>query len=207
MPQDVWAVGTSHSDVVFQEPTDAGPSRRTLLLELARDLASWRAFVCRHCPTRLRMSIDPEDILQQAYLCAYTSQSRLYGTTREETRGWFSAVILNTIRNLDRLHGRIKRRRPAPCPFAEERITKCERSVDDSLATREVACQILELLGDLPPKQSLLIIYVYLDGMKLADAAAKLELPAALASHLLYQGRRKIRQHMLEPRNARVVLC
>jgi RNA polymerase sigma factor (sigma-70 family) len=162
---------------------------------IAAEWSSWYSLAQKLVPFQLRHVLEPEDILQDAYLAALRSRTLPSGEPPTALRRWFHGVILNTVRNLITYHRRHKRRhRDLPFLHEEPGSATCDDPLPlERLLMREELTQAIIALESLPPRQALLLIYVCFYDVPLGAAAAQLGIPSQTASRLLYRAKATLR--------------
>jgi RNA polymerase sigma-70 factor (ECF subfamily) len=176
---------------------------------VANERSRWLSFVSQALwglPSRLRRALDPEDVLQDAWLAAFKNQHSFQGQNALQFKRWFKMVILGTVRNLLRFHQRDKRvvnvfslsLRETQNPDSEvqhngeQRCVSPEPSPEQYLAMQEEIQRILEAIESLPPDQALLLLLVTVEELPLQEAAKELGISAQAASSRLWRARKRL---------------
>jgi DNA-directed RNA polymerase specialized sigma24 family protein len=181
--------------------------RATIELDyLAANLARWIPLVKRSISNALRLFLEAEDILDEAFVLACRNKAKLIGLSVAQLDRYFVTLVHGHIRNLSRYLGRKKRLPGTPgrvvC-FGHLREAEFEGAVSVSTNTplncEECCCvnelveRITELLSCLPDEEAILFIEVGLLGFQLGESAKELALSPKAASAKLYSAKRKLR--------------
>lgn len=188
-------------------------TRLALFVSVCGEPESWRPYVLRILPKVLRKELEPEDVIQEACLCALRCNLKSCGESKAQVHDWFKGLIFYTVRNLYRFRVRTKRFSSAIFyhaglalleDFSEQgelALLSKEPSHEELLAMHEEIEMVLKAVGELPPVAALLILYVCVEDLSLQEAAKKLGLNPEDASRLLYLAKKTLRKRLLEKRS------
>lgn len=133
---------------------------------------------------RSRMSSDEaEDIVASAFMLAARSFGS-FDPTRAKFSTWVIKIAMNCMVSYYRKHHATVDLEEVP-----ERIF-AEQSEEDAIDNREVAMQLLEVLGD---EERELVLLKYRDGMRNVDIARKLGMNPSTVSTMLARALAKMR--------------
>lgn len=145
----------------------------------------------------LRNNADAEEVLQEAYLKAFTHLDGFNGEAALAT--WLSRIALNAA--LMRLRAR-KRQKRAPEPgLAEAEVIPFPLSsstIDPErvMAQRQLLALVEEATDALPEPFRLVFVARVIEGLSLEETAALLDLPAATVKTRLHRARKLIRTRL-----------
>lgn len=181
----------------------------------AEALARYRAYLAvlarQMWPAHLRGRLDPSDVVQQTLIEAHQTRHRFQGTDERALAAWLRAILANNLRDAIKAQGRIKRdvgRERAladALATASVRLEDClaaqQRSPRSDVIVQEELLRMAAALERLPPDQRAAIELHHLQGLSLAETAARLERSAAAAAGLIHRGLVRLRAAMATDEN------
>ncbi len=128
---------------------------------------------------------DAEDILQEAFMEAFTRLDKLKNI--EAFGGWLKGIVINKSLNF------IKRSRQSWVELEETGLynTAVEEQIDEHAFQQKIEL-ITEALGLLPDKYRIVINLHVFEGMSFEEIAAMMETPSATIRSQYLRGRQKI---------------
>lgn len=188
--------GTPPAGEPDRTQTWAPEAHRDYLLLLAR----------ARLDARLRVRLDPSDVVQQTLLEAHQDQGEFRGTTDAERAAWLRRILARNLANAARDHGRARRD-----PTRERSI---EAALDESSARLEAwlaadspspsaradrnerVGRLAKALAALPEDQHQVVLLRHLQGWTLAEISERLGRSQAAVAGLLHRGLKALRQHL-----------
>jgi RNA polymerase sigma-70 factor (ECF subfamily) len=145
----------------------------------------------------LRNNADAEEVLQEAYLKAFTHLAGFNGEASLAT--WLSRIALNTA--LMRLRARRRQKRAPEPALAEAEIIPFPLSsatIDPErvMAQRQLLQLVEEATDALPESFRLVFVARVIEGLSLEETAALLDLPPATVKTRLHRARKLIRARL-----------
>jgi RNA polymerase sigma-70 factor (ECF subfamily) len=151
---------------------------------------------------RLQGKVDPDDVVQDAFLGAYRDFPQFRGTSEKELLGWLRQILANLLANLVRHYQgtqgrdvRLERRLAVELEQSSQALDRGliapHSSPSQQAARREQSVQLAVALGRLPPDARELLILRHLEGLTFPEVARRLgrtldsvkkQWPRALAS-------------------------
>lgn len=148
----------------------------------------------------VRNNSEAEDVLQEAYLRAFTGLHAFRGTASLST--WLSRIALNTA--LMRLRARRRKKRTAPlfdAGTAQVISFPLVSSTDDPeriMAQRQLLHLVEEATDALPEAFRLVFVARVIEGLSVEETAALFDLPTATVKTRLHRARKLIRARIEE---------
>jgi RNA polymerase sigma-70 factor (ECF subfamily) len=167
----------------------------------------------------LRGNSDAFGELVTAYQRLVASVAFRYGTSRQEIEDLVSEIFFKAYANLHRFrpehafstwlyrlaanhvvdHGRRQRKERGRVEMPEQ-VVDAAPSAGEGIESRERAELVREALDELAPRYRDVLFLVYIEGLKVDDAARTLELPQGTVKTRLMRGRQALRR-ILERRH------
>ena len=134
--------------------------------------------------------MDPEDVLQETYARAWKSIAGFRGKDLPELFGWLRRIAEHVIVDLIGRHKSkdiiyVEETRDSPHP---------EPSPSKGLRREERLTRLQEALDGLSPEQREIIILVRIQGLKIKDAAGKMNRTPNAAMKLLTRALKKLKE-------------
>lgn len=145
-----------------------------------RQIRQWALYECG----------DPawaDDVAQETWLRVTRSKTVL--DDGRNPRGWLKTVVRSVARDLGRKESRMARGVPTPDPLPD---------LDVALDTKRAAARMLAAFERLTPRQREAVDRVDRLGQTTGEAAAEMEISPATVRVLLHQGRRALREHLVD---------
>lgn len=152
--------------------------------------------------------VDQSDIVQQSLLQAVQAIDQFRGESEAELRGWLRQILARNISHLDRDMHRDKRdvRRERSI---EDRLAQSSLRLEGWLAASsptpsqhavvgERVIRLSQAIEQLPEEQREAVRLHYLEGLKLAECAARMGKTTGAIAGLLHRGMKALR-HELKP--------
>ena len=152
--------------------------------------ASLEAHVERRIGSYLRGRIDPEDVLQEAYARAWRSMAGFRGKDPPALLGWLKGIAEHVILDLLGQHKRkdiLYVEEPPDSPHGEPSPSK-------GLRREERLSRLEKALESLSPEQREVITLVRIEGLKIKDAAGKMNRTPNAAMKLLTRALKKLKE-------------
>ncbi len=178
----------------------------------ARPLEQYRAYLRLlarlQLNPRLRLQLDPSDIVQQTLLKAHERIDQFRGKTDQELRAWLRAILARNLADAVRAFRRQKGDRAHSLETAlEESSAKLEAflasdgsSPSQGALRAERLIELAEALARLPEDQRTAVELRYLNGLAVPDVANQMGRSTVSVTGLLYRGMKALRDLMAEPR-------
>ena len=148
----------------------------------------------------VRSNADAEDVLQEAYLRAFSSLNTFQGDSSLST--WLSRIALNAALMRLRAQKRLKRAAPARglveaeiIPFPLSSPTADPERV---MAQRQLLHLVEEATDALPETFRLVFVARIIEGLSVEETAALIDLPSATVKTRLHRARKLIRARLEE---------
>ncbi len=174
---------------------DSREDRVLLAAHVAGDATAFGTLFARHrdrlWAVALRTTGNPDDAadaLQEAMIAAFRRADGFRGDAAVTT--WLHRIVVNAC--LDRIRRRTVR---AADPWADGHDRPETSSADDPEAqalARDLRRQVLDALGRLPPEQRAALVLVDMEGYRVQEAAAVLEVPPGTVKSRCARGRRRL---------------
>jgi len=173
---------------------------------LARDAAATRAIMQKHnrrlyriARGVLRNDTDAEDVVQEAYVSAFTNLANYRGESTLAT--WLSRIVLNEAL------GALRQRRPAvdvarlEAPRSEAEIIQFPLSTpnDDperTMAQRQILQLVEQATDDLPEAFRLVFVTRVIEGMSVAETSELLGIKPQTVKTRLHRARQLVRDQL-----------
>ena len=157
---------------------------------------------------RLRLQLDPSDVVQQTLLKAQERIQQFRGQTDPELRSWLRAILARNLADAVRSFRRCKGDRAHSLEAAlEESSAKLEAflaSEESSPSQRAMRVErLLELAAELqrlPEDQRTAVELRYLNGLAVPDVASQMGRSTVSVTGLLFRGMKSLRIAMCESR-------
>jgi len=155
----------------------------------------------------LRRRVDPEDMLQEAYVAAFKSAAGCSFTGPGGFYKWLEAIALNEVKNTRRDLKREKRDigreihdRPTAAtsyPDLVGHLASAESTPSRRVAKAEATAAVISCLARLTDDQRNVVKMRFLEGMAVADIAASLGKTQAAVHTLSHRGLKELRRLMV----------
>jgi RNA polymerase sigma-70 factor, ECF subfamily len=154
----------------------------------------------------LRGKMDPSDVVQSTLLKAHRAIGQFHGETAAELAGWLRRILVRTLANAARDHGR--GRRDVALEHSLERLVEessarldawlvAEQSSPSQRAERnEQSMLLLRALTELPEAQRQALLLKHCQGWTLAEIGRHLNRSPTAVASLLQRGLRQLREHL-----------
>ncbi|MEM9825869.1 MAG: sigma-70 family RNA polymerase sigma factor [Planctomycetota bacterium] len=159
-----------------------------------------------HARPAYRAKVDASDIVQQAMTQAVAGIDGFRGTTEAEFRGWLRKILSHHLFHLDRdLHRDkrdIRREQSMEEKLAQSSLRLGGILAGDGPTPSQVAAlgenvvRVAEAIEHLPGPQSDAIRLHYLEGLKLAEVAERMERSKGAVAGLLHRGMKTLREQL-----------
>jgi RNA polymerase sigma-70 factor (ECF subfamily) len=156
---------------------------------------------------RLQGKLDASDVVQQTLVKAHQHRDQLRGTTDAELAGWLRRILANTLADEVRRHRAelarglsLERALDESSARLEAWLAADQESPSEEAIRHEQVLGLAEALAGLPEDQRLVVEWHHLQGLPLAEVAARLGRTEAAVAGLLRRGRRKLRETLEGPR-------
>jgi RNA polymerase sigma-70 factor (ECF subfamily) len=160
-------------------------------------------------PDRLRGKLDPSDIVQETLLEAHAGHARFQGTTEAELAAWLRAMLAHNIADAIKRFGRDKRNAgreralddalAASSLRLQDCLAAAGRSPRSDVLHQEDLLQLSAAIESLPPDQRSAIELHHLQGLSLAETAARLQRSVGATAGLIHRGLAGLRKHLDRP--------
>lgn len=175
-----------------------------------RDLDRFREYLRLlarlHLDPRLRSKLDASDIVQQTLVRAHHASGQFRGSTDAELAGWLRRILANTMADaLRKFRCELAHEHPLQKALDESSarmeawLTRDQEPPSAEASRHEEAVRLAEALASLPDDQRSVVELHHLQGLSLADVAARLDRTEASVAGLLRRGRSRLRE-LLEER-------
>ncbi|MGD8453405.1 MAG: sigma-70 family RNA polymerase sigma factor [Phycisphaerae bacterium] len=181
------------------------------------DLEAWQQLVVHyHQPLRrlvesqidaqLRRRIDPDDVLQQAYVASFTKLNEQRFDGPAGFHGWLETIVLSKLHDAQRAAGRRKRdvaREISDAGAATSYPDLCHRLIgadttpSHHLARDEAVGALMSSLARLSHEQREVIRLRYLEGWSVADVARHLDKTEPAVHMACHRGLKALRRLMV----------
>jgi RNA polymerase sigma-70 factor (ECF subfamily) len=134
---------------------------------------------------RLRVKLDPEDLVQETFLRAHRYFAQFRGATEEELVGWLRQILASCLANLVRHYCGARRRDLRLERELEAELEESSGVLDRGLmakgsspsaraARHEQAVRLAEELGRLPEDYREVVILRHLEGLSFPDVSRRM---------------------------------
>jgi RNA polymerase sigma-70 factor (ECF subfamily) len=175
---------------------------REYLLMLVRLQLGWR----------LRAKLDASDIVQQAILQAHERRDQFRGGTEGEWLAWLRAILANALaaaaRRFDAQARDPGRERSLEAELERsatrvERLLAADQTSPSERAVRgEELLRLAQALAGLPEDQRRVVELHYLQGLPVAEVAARIGRTRPAAVGLLFRGLKRLRELLRDARES-----
>ena len=152
---------------------------------------------------RLRVKVDPSDLVQQTLVQAVESLDDFRGTTDAEMLGWLRRILVNRIAQTAREFARDKRdvsreidiqKSVDSSAMSIERLARAnDTSPSDRLIKAELILKVAEALERLPEGQRQAIVLHHWQGLPVSGVAKKMDRTTTAVAGLLKRGLKNVR--------------
>ncbi|HVR74913.1 MAG TPA: RNA polymerase sigma factor [Planctomycetota bacterium] len=141
---------------------------------------------------KLRVKVDPEDVLQESLLRALEAIARFEGRNASDFERWLEGIARNVVRNLVRKKGwttelEIARDVPAPGSSPSHRHRREERFE-----------RLSKAVESLSPDYRTVIRLVRIDGLKIQEVAGRMNRSESAVKNLLLRAMKALRDSLGE---------
>jgi RNA polymerase sigma-70 factor (ECF subfamily) len=150
---------------------------------------------------RARARLDPEDLVQQTFEEVLVHPERLAGMSDARLHAYLVAAVRNNTRDENR-----RESGEVPLDLCEESSQKLLDRLGGDLTTpsmRAMRAEQFALLADaiagLPDAQRVAVVLRFIDGLRVADIAARMNKNANAVSQLLYRALTALRGMLEDP--------
>jgi RNA polymerase sigma-70 factor (ECF subfamily) len=175
------------------------------LLELYRNYL--RLLARLQVGRRLRGKADPSDLVQEAFLAAHRTFAQFGGTTEAELVDWLRQILASKLVDLARRYlGTARRDVRLERQFAADlddssralaaALPASGSSPSERAARRERAVLLADAIKSLPVDYAEVIILRHLEGLSLAEAAARMGRSTDSVKKLWVRGIAQLRQNL-----------
>lgn len=162
----------------------------------------------RALPKSLQSRLEPEEIVQEAYIKAQKAIENFKGTVEPEFSTWVTQIVRNAVRDTVRHHTRDKRDLDRERPMnkngeAESAMLSWIQPAANTPTPSvfamqgEVALRLAHVMATLPEDQRMAIQLRFLEGRKIADIAVEMDRSPDAIAGLLRRGIKHLRDDML----------
>jgi RNA polymerase sigma-70 factor (ECF subfamily) len=165
------------------------------------------AVVRARLPVSLGRYVDPDDVVQETYIRAFSGVTSCQFDSAAAFHAWLEGVAVNTLRDQERFLRRRKRdvlrnvegsARPSESyDRLFERITVCDSTPSRKLAKVEAAAAVLSSLARLTGDQREVIRLRFLEGWPVPEVADHLDKTEAAVHMLCHRGLTNLREILL----------
>jgi RNA polymerase sigma-70 factor, ECF subfamily len=161
-----------------------------------------------HLGGRLRAKVDPSDVVQQALLKAHARREQFRGRTEAERGAWLRQVLTTTLADAARRFGAGRRDAgrersleaalEASSSRLEAWLAADQSSPSQRAERQEQLLRLAGALARLPPDQRTALEMKHLQGLPVADIAARMGRGKRAVVGLLFRGLKKLREDLDE---------
>ncbi len=171
--------------------------------------AELRGVVAGTIDAALRSRIDPDDILQQAYIVAFKSVGDTEFNSPEHFRNWLKRIAFDRLKDAQRDHRRQKRdvRREvaghspadatASYPDLIQRLAGGESTPSRQIAKNEAIAAVMSCLAQLKDDQREVVRLRFLEDVPVTEIAQRLGKPETAVYTLCHRGLKSLRERMV----------
>jgi len=150
---------------------------------------------------KLRVKIDPSDIVQQTLLKAHEKQDQFRGKTDAERAAWLRAILAHQIADALRKHGRQHGDREQSLEAALEQsslrldawLASEQSSPSQAVLREERLLQLVEAMARLPEDQRVSLELRHLKGLAVPEVCEQMGKSLPAVAGLLHRGLKKLR--------------
>jgi len=135
---------------------------------------------------RLRVKVDPSDVVQETFLEAHRDFSQLQGNTEGELLGWLRQILARNLANQVRRYNGTQQRDPRLERELAAELEQSSRDFDQALVAqqgspsqqavrREQGVLLAQALQELPSDYREVIILRHLEGLSFPEVARRME--------------------------------
>jgi RNA polymerase sigma-70 factor (ECF subfamily) len=160
-------------------------------------------------PDRLRGKLDPSDLVQDTLIEAHAGRARFQGTSEAELAAWLRAMLAHNIADAIKRFGRDKRNAAheralddalaASSLRLQDCLAAAGRSPRSDVLRHEELLHLAAAIESLPPDQRSAVELHHLQGLSLAETAARLQRSVPATAGLLHRGLVGLRKHLDRP--------
>ena len=147
------------------------------------------SFVRSRVGGHLRQEVEVEDVLQETYVQALTSISRFHWTGSESLLRWLNGiaqhVILSSAREQRKQKGRVL--------YVEQELPNNDPTPSGAMRREERSDRLRDALNGLKPDHREAICLVRLEGLRVKEAAQRMNRTPKAVMHLLARGLKELR--------------
>jgi RNA polymerase sigma-70 factor (ECF subfamily) len=157
-----------------------------------------------HLDSRLRPKIEASDLVQQTLLDAHQKRDQFRGASDAQLAAWLKQILRNNLVDVARYFGRMKANIDRERPIdggVEDSFSRVDQwlgglqsSPSQQAVKTEQLLQLAEALAELPEPQREAITLHHLQGLTLAETAARLDRSTAAVAGLLHRGLKGLRR-------------
>jgi RNA polymerase sigma-70 factor (ECF subfamily) len=154
---------------------------------------------------RLQSKLDASDLVQQTLLEAHQDLGQFRGQGEAALAAWLRQVLARNLANAARDLGRQKRDAARELSLEDSAarlegwLAAEQLSPSRGAVRHENAVQLAQALEALPANQRDAVVLRHLEGLSLADIAARLGCTTAAVTGLLHRGLKNLRQRLPAP--------
>jgi len=155
---------------------------------------------------RLRVKVDPSDLVQQTLLKAYKGLEQFRGASTAEMSAWLREILARTladaVRDLGRDKRDINRERSLEAALQESSarleawLATSGMAPPDHAERNEQLLQLADALAELPEPQRQAVLLRYYEGRPLEEIAQRMERSRAGVASLLRRGLDRLRKQL-----------
>jgi RNA polymerase sigma-70 factor (ECF subfamily) len=170
---------------------------------LERCRAYLKLIACTQLDSFLGQQVDASDLVQQTLLDAVAKAEQFRGCGEDEFLSWLRQILANNLIDAQRYHGREKRN-TARNHSLDESVFESFRRVEalaqscstpsQHAVTSEQLIRLPKALGALSDAQREAIVLHHLQGLKLAETAARMGKSEAAVCGLLHRGLKRLHE-------------
>ena len=147
------------------------------------------SFVRSRVGGHLRQEVEVEDVLQETYVQALTSISRFHWTGSESLLRWLNGiaqhVILSSARGQQKQKGRVL--------YVEQELSNHDPTPSKAMRREERSDRLRDALNTLNPDHREAICLVRIEGLRVKEAAKRMNRTPKAVMHLLARGLKELR--------------
>jgi RNA polymerase sigma-70 factor, ECF subfamily len=158
---------------------------------------------------RLKVKLDPSDIVQETLLKAHQAREQFQGRSEAEMAAWLRAILANTLTDALRRYqtgGRDIAQEQSLQVALEESSTRMEAwlvaeqsSPEEQAARQEQLLRLAEALAQLPEDQRRAVELRHLKGSTVTEVAEQMDRSKEADAKLLLRGVAQLRERLEDP--------